>query len=169
LRSELVPETLVEESQYWTIAANLNQNLIGRLILVLNRDAEAITALSAPEWSDLHWEIARTRRALDVIFQPDQYNYAFLMNLAPQVHLHVVPRYAEPRTWAGAQFEDIHYGELFGREQRILPNDQLARLATEIRRRLPSSDEWRRLRGRPSDLLPPMGSMRAPRSCNRSI
>ena len=136
----LVPETVVEKGRYWTIATNLNQNLIGRLILVLNRDVEAVTALSLPEWADLHGEIARTRRALDAIFQPDQYNYAFLMNQDAQVHLHVVPRYAEQRTWSGAQFEDIHYGELFGREQRILPNGQLARLATEIRGRLPSRE-----------------------------
>jgi diadenosine tetraphosphate (Ap4A) HIT family hydrolase len=136
VRSELVPETLVEESRYWTIAVNLNQNLIGRLILVLNRDAEAVTAVSSAEWSDLHREIARTRCVLDDMFQPDQYNYAFLMNQAAQVHLHVVPRYAQQRTWSGAQFEDSHYGELFGHEQRILPDGQLARLAVEIRRRL---------------------------------
>jgi len=147
VRSELVPETLVEEGQYWTIAVNLNQNLIGRLILVLNRDAEAVTAVSLPEWSDLHREIARTRHVLNVMFQPDQYNYAFLMNQAAQVHLHVVPRYAEQRTWSGAQFEDIHYGELFGREQRILPAGQLAQLAMEIRRRLPSTGETRLPRG----------------------
>src|SRR5205807_1670322 len=134
---ELVPQTVIEKSRHWTIAANLNQNLIGRLILVLNRDVEAVTALSSPEWSDLHGEIARTRRALDALFQPDQYNYAFLMNQDAQVHLHVVPRYAEQRAWSGAQFEDLYYGELFGREQRILSNDQLARLATEIRLRLP--------------------------------
>jgi diadenosine tetraphosphate (Ap4A) HIT family hydrolase len=134
---ELVPETLVEKSWHWTIATNLNQNLIGRLILVPNRDVETVTALSSPEWSGLHGEIARTRGALDAMFRPDQYNYAFLMNQDAQVHLHVVPRYAEQRTWSGAQFEDIHYGELFGREQRILPNGQLARLAMEIRRRLP--------------------------------
>jgi hypothetical protein len=35
----LVPETVVEKGRYWTIAVNLNQNLIGRLIIVLNRDA----------------------------------------------------------------------------------------------------------------------------------
>jgi diadenosine tetraphosphate (Ap4A) HIT family hydrolase len=137
VRIELVPETVVEESRYWTIAVNLNQNLIGRLILVLNRDAEAVTAVSSPEWSDLHREIARTRRALNVIFEPDQYNYAFLMNQDAQVHLHVVPRYADRRTWSGAQFEDIHYGELFGGDQRYLPAGQLAQLAMEIRRRLP--------------------------------
>ena len=134
----LVPETVVEKSRHWTIATNLNQNLIGRLILVLNREEVAVTALSWPEWSDLHGEIARTRRALDAMFQPDQYNYAFLMNQVAQVHLHVVPRYAGLRTWSGTQFEDIHYGELLGREQRILPTGQLARLAREIRRRLPS-------------------------------
>jgi diadenosine tetraphosphate (Ap4A) HIT family hydrolase len=139
--SELVPETVVEESRYWTIAVNLNQNLIGRLILVLNRESEAVTAVSLAEWSDLHREIARTRRALDALFQPDQYNYAFLMNQDAQVHLHVVPRYAGERTWSGAQFEDICFGQMFGREQRTLPIDQLAQLAAEIRGRLPSAAE----------------------------
>jgi diadenosine tetraphosphate (Ap4A) HIT family hydrolase len=141
VRRELVPETVVAESRYWTIAVNLNQNLLGRLILVLIRDVEAVTAVSPPEWSDLHQEIARTRRALDVMFQPDQYNYAFLMNQDAQVHLHVVPRYAEQRTWSGARFEDSWYGELFGRDQRILPTAELARLAAEIRGRLPGRDE----------------------------
>ena len=134
---ELVPETIVEQGRSWAIAVNLNQNLIGRLIIVLNREAEAVTAVSPQEWSDLHREVARTRHALDDMFQPDQYNYAFLMNQVAQVHLHVVPRYAEQRTWSGARFEDNYYGELFGREQRILPTDQLARLATEVRSRLP--------------------------------
>ena len=98
MSGELVPETVVEESRYWTIAKNLNQNLIGRLILVLNRDEVAVTSLSLSEWSDLQAEIARTRGALDALFQPDQYNYAFLMNQDAQVHFHVVPRYAGQRT-----------------------------------------------------------------------
>lgn len=133
----LRPGTVVGDSPRWTLAINLNQNLIGRLVIVLRRDEQSVTGLTAGEWADLHREIARTRAALDALFRPDQYNYAFLMNQDADVHLHVVPRYAAPRDWAGERFEDAHYGELFGHEQRLLDTDLLTRLAGEIRGRLP--------------------------------
>lgn len=97
----LLPGTVIERGQHWTIATNLNQNLIGRLIVVAARDVDSVTALSPGELQDLHRHMGRTRVALDALFQPDQYNYAFLMNQDAQVHVHVVPRYAQPRQWAG--------------------------------------------------------------------
>lgn len=135
---DLVPETFVADTEHWTIATNLNQNLLGRLVLVLRRDVEAVTELASAEWTSLHREIVRTRAALDALFQPDQHNYAFLMNHDAQVHLHVVPRYATPRTWSGELFDDPHYGQLFGPEHRALSVDRLARLAADVRRALPA-------------------------------
>jgi diadenosine tetraphosphate (Ap4A) HIT family hydrolase len=58
------------------------------------------------------------------------------MNADPQVHCHVVPRYASSREWAGLTFTDPHFGELFGREQRILDSEHLQELARAIRARL---------------------------------
>lgn len=75
--------------------------------------------------------------AVDRLFAPDLYNHCFLMNQDRQVHLHLVPRYAAPRQWEGETFDDPHWGTLFGREQRLLSDAQLAKLADEIRAALP--------------------------------
>jgi diadenosine tetraphosphate (Ap4A) HIT family hydrolase/predicted nucleotidyltransferase len=129
----LRPETEIEAGPTWTIAVNTNQNLLGKTMVILNRPCESVTELTTAEWSDLHTQLRRLRIALDNLFQPDQYNYAFLMNLDRQVHLHVVPRYRAPRTWANQHFDDPHWGEVFGSEQRPLPGEALQQLREAIR------------------------------------
>jgi diadenosine tetraphosphate (Ap4A) HIT family hydrolase len=61
------------------------------------------------------------------------------MNLDRQVHLHVVPRYRTPRTWADQRFGDSHWGEVFGPEQRPLPSEELQQLRDAIRTQLRAS------------------------------
>jgi diadenosine tetraphosphate (Ap4A) HIT family hydrolase len=129
----LQPETIVEVGATWTIAVNVNQNLLGKTMLILNRRSDSVTDLTQEEWTDLHTQVRRLRVALDALFEPDQYNYAFLMNLDPQVHLHVVPRYRGIRRWGGLEFDDPHWGEVFGPEQRILEATHLGRMRDEIR------------------------------------
>ena len=99
-------------------------------------DVQAVTELGRDEWAELQDEIRRTCAALDELFPPDQYNHAFLMNVDAQVHLHVVPRYRGSREWDGKTFDDPHHGALFGTEHRVLPPDELARLAAAVRDRM---------------------------------
>lgn len=87
---------------------------------------------------DLHRQIQRTTTAVDSLFSPDQYNYSFLMNEDPKVHLHVVPRYRTPRSWEGVTVEDSAYGSLHATNTVELSATSLARLADAIRARLPS-------------------------------
>lgn len=129
----LVPSTVVEEGADWTLAVNRNQCLLGKVMLVARREVAAVDELSTQEWSSLHVQIGRVRAALDQLFAPDQLNYAFLMNQDAQVHLHVVPRYREPRRWHGLVFEDPHFGKVFGTEQRVLGEEDLHLLAGTIR------------------------------------
>src|SRR5438874_1233847 len=116
----------------------MNQNLLGKTMVVLNRRCQSVTELTLAEWTGLHTHLVRLRVALDILFKPDQYNYAFLMNLDRQVHLHVVPRYKAVRHWLGQQFEDPRWGEVFGTEQRVLEPKELKRLRDEIRAEFPA-------------------------------
>ena len=130
------PESVVAESEHWMLAVNRNQNLLGKSMLVLRRPCEAVVALSQPEWLALHHQLGRVTRALAHLFSPDQINYAFLMNVDAQVHMHVIPRYASTRTWAGELFDDPHWGGSFGHEQRLLRPHVIERLAEDIRKAL---------------------------------
>ncbi len=129
--------SVVETGELWTIAVNRNQNLLGKLILVLNRNCTDVRELEPPEWDQLMVDMRRVTAALDAMFQPDLFNYAFLMNMDRHVHLHVLPRYAGPRTWHGAVFRDTRWGEASGDDVRRLPEDELTKLAVAIRAHLP--------------------------------
>src|SRR5437764_14172789 len=121
----LMPESVVEDGDIWIIAMNRNQNLLGKTVLVLRRPCTAVVDLTPEEWSSLHREVKWVTAALARLFQPDQFNYAFLMNLDAQVHLHVVPRYSADRTWHGMTFHDPDWGSAFGSQQHLLPGAEI--------------------------------------------
>ena len=129
-------ESVIEERPSWILAVNRNQDLLGKTILVLRRDCTAVVDIDGEEWVRLHCELQRLVPVLDRLFRPDQVNFAFLMNVDAQVHLHVVPRYSSPRRWHGMDFADAHWGTAFGHEQRHLEPSELATLAGEVREQL---------------------------------
>jgi diadenosine tetraphosphate (Ap4A) HIT family hydrolase len=135
----LTPETIIEHGALWTVALNRNQNLLGKVMLVLNRPLEQVTLLREDEWADLHEQMRRVALALTAAFQPDHFNYAFLQNQDRQVHLHVMPRYAASRTFAGETFEDPDYPDHYHipASPHNLSPTHLAALVETIRRLLP--------------------------------
>ena len=102
----LLPESVIEERPSWTLAVNRNQHLLGKTMLVLRRYCTAVIDIAPDEWALLRGELRRVVPALDGLFRPDQFNFAFLMNLDAHVHLHVVPRYRSSRRWHDRTFTD---------------------------------------------------------------
>jgi diadenosine tetraphosphate (Ap4A) HIT family hydrolase len=100
---------VIRESRHWRIALNRNQDLLGKLIVVLRRHEEAVVALSVAEWADLQGEVVWATKRLADAFAPDHFNYAFLQNQDRHVHLHLIPRYATARSVDGRQFTDPAY------------------------------------------------------------
>jgi diadenosine tetraphosphate (Ap4A) HIT family hydrolase len=135
---QLAPETIIERGDLWTIALNRNQNLLGKVMLVVNRPLEQVILLREDEWAGLHEQMRRVTLALTAAFQPDHFNYAFLQNQDRQVHLHVIPRYAASRTFAGDTFEDSDYPDHYHAPAtpHMLSKEQLAALSETIRRAL---------------------------------
>jgi diadenosine tetraphosphate (Ap4A) HIT family hydrolase len=133
----LDPSTVLREGPLWRVALNRNQSLLGKAVLVLRREAEDVLDVTVEEWASFTDELRRVRAAVDARFRPDGWNHAFLMNADPQVHCHVVPRYASERRWHGEVFTDPHFGEVFGPEQHLLPAAHIEALRDEVRSRLP--------------------------------
>jgi diadenosine tetraphosphate (Ap4A) HIT family hydrolase len=99
----------IVESEYWKLILNHNQRFLGACFWGLRRHLESITDLTAAEWMDLQPQVIRTTQALVANFQPDHFNYLFLQNQDRHVHMHIYPRYAQPRTLIGITFEDPDY------------------------------------------------------------
>jgi diadenosine tetraphosphate (Ap4A) HIT family hydrolase len=117
----------------WSLYLNHNQNLLGKVMLVLNRHCESVLELTADEWSQLRDEVREAQLALDRLFRPDQYNLMFLMNLDHHVHLHVVPRYRTARSYGGQAFDDPDFGSLATTPARRMTDEWLSGLVSALR------------------------------------
>jgi diadenosine tetraphosphate (Ap4A) HIT family hydrolase len=100
---------ILAASAAWLMVLNRNQNLVGKSMLVVRRHVEAVDQLTAAEWDDLRIQLQRIIAALRQIAKPDHFNNVFLQNQDRHVHLHVIPRYAEPRLVMGLLADDPDY------------------------------------------------------------
>jgi diadenosine tetraphosphate (Ap4A) HIT family hydrolase len=72
------------------------------LILVPEREpAREIHELNPADRAELVEEIARAGEVLTRLFRPDKLNVGALGNLVPQLHVHVVARFAADPAWPG--------------------------------------------------------------------
>ncbi|HXC79283.1 MAG TPA: HIT family protein [Candidatus Acidoferrum sp.] len=124
---------VLRESDHWRVALNVNQNLLGKLIIVLGHHKEAVVDLTEPEWQDLREQVGWATRRLQTAFAPDHFNYAFLQNQDRHVHLHVIPRYASERSVGGQAFGDAGWpGHYELGEVVKLSDETISAIASEL-------------------------------------
>lgn len=100
------PETLIREYEYWTVLLREQQLTLGSLVLCAKADATDFSALSSSAFNEMSTVIRDIERVLKAAFEYDKINYLMLMMVDPNVHFHVVPRYAEERSACGLTIAD---------------------------------------------------------------
>jgi len=79
-----------------------NVKTVPWLILVPRRaDVSEIHQLSTADRALLIEEIAQASNALSELYTPDKINVAALGNIVPQLHVHVIARFATDAAWPG--------------------------------------------------------------------
>ena len=99
-------ELLVREFDHWVWSVRGVQSTLGAGVLSLRRYAGQFGEVTAGEAAELSAAAGSIEAALKTAFKPDKFNYLMLMMVDPHVHFHVLPRYAEPRTFAGREWKD---------------------------------------------------------------
>lgn len=100
------PDTLVHESAHWAVLLRPAQATLGACVLACKAPARRFGELPAAAFADLAVVVPALEAALGAAFGHDKLNYLMLMMVDPDVHFHVLPRYAQRREFAGAGFED---------------------------------------------------------------
>ena len=100
------PQTIIRQYQYWSVMLRPAQATLGALVLAAHEPAEAFSQLSPESFTELHSITGQIESALTKAFQYDKINYLMLMMVDPDVHFHVIPRYAQPRQFADMEFID---------------------------------------------------------------
>ena len=100
------PETIVREYEHWLVLLREAQATLGSLILCAKADVTDFSALSREAFFEMGAVVKDIEKALKAAFGYDKINYMMLMMVDPNVHFHVIPRYAEPRSACGLTVPD---------------------------------------------------------------
>jgi len=100
------PASLVKDYGSWVVLVRPAQPTWGSLVLACTEDAEAFSDISAEAFAALPRAIKDIETALKAAFDYDKINYLMLMMVDPNVHYHVIPRYAATRSFKGAENVD---------------------------------------------------------------
>ena len=101
------PGSCVWQYGRWSVLLRPAQVTLGSLVLAAHDQATAFSHLEAPSFVELQRVTRDLERALFRAFEYDKINYLMLMMVDPDVHFHVIPRYAGPRMFEGHEFTDF--------------------------------------------------------------
>lgn len=97
------PHTLIREYEHWCVLLRPAQVTLGSLVLACKDDAQRFSDISADAFSEQAKVVQDIERALLQFVEFEKMNYMMLMMVDPDVHYHVLPRYAEPRKFLSAK------------------------------------------------------------------
>jgi len=100
------PDSVVAELAHWVVLLRPQQATLGSLVLAARGEATRFGDLPIETFSELHDAIRSIEEMLATTFRYDKINYLMLMMVDPQVHFHVLPRYATAQTFEGVAFDD---------------------------------------------------------------
>lgn len=127
------PASLLRELEHWVILLRPAQVTLGSLVLAAKSQATAYAALPPEAFAEQAQAVAWIEQALSAFCAYERINYLMLMMVDPHVHFHVIPRYSEPRCWAGVAFPDSGWPAAPDLASAVrLTGKQLAALSKEI-------------------------------------
>ena len=100
------PETLIAAYEYWSVLVRPKQCTMGALVLVANGPETQFSQLPLQAFSEQARVIKDIEQVLSAAFGYDKINYLMLMMVDPNVHYHVIPRYAAPSSFEKWTLED---------------------------------------------------------------
>lgn len=100
------PDNLLAELDHWLVLLRPAQVTLGSLVLVCKEAASRFGEIGTAAGSELVTAVSRIEKALAEAFEYDKINYLMLMMVDPDVHFHVLPRYASERGFGGETFRD---------------------------------------------------------------
>ena len=134
-------ELLIDRFNFWEIYLHDPQYYLGSVFIRAMRNGELdMLDMTDEELQEFMLIARKTKKALSDLFQPDRFNYANLQNKVNHLHIHIIPRYKEPREYGGYLFRDEQWGECFYPydENLVIDNHVLLSLCRDINKAIGS-------------------------------
>lgn len=117
----------IKEYDYWDLQLfRDDQYYIGRMVAVFRKNHIVdVTDLNEDARSELFdVVISDAQKMLDGLFDPDLYNYTSLGNDCRHLHIHIIPRYKEPKQFNDKTFVDEYWNHTYSQDYSRVKLDQ---------------------------------------------
>ena len=128
------PDTRIAQTACWTVLLRPKQPTLGSLVLVCREPVRQFSAVSPAAFADLAQVVKGVERMLGQVVGYERINYLMLMMVDPDVHFHVIPRYASARQHAGVQYADAGWPGPPQLEPAVVPEPQARAALLEMLR-----------------------------------
>jgi diadenosine tetraphosphate (Ap4A) HIT family hydrolase len=136
------PETLIADTAHWVVLLRPQQVTLGSLVLACKGPATAFSGIGSGAFAAFGRVVGDIEAGLGQAFAYEKINYLMLMMVDPHVHFHVLPRYAAPRSFAGATFADVGWPAAPDlKAVNEVTTEQRAQLIAHLRERWPGATE----------------------------
>ena len=134
------PQTLVRDYAHWAVLLRPQQATLGALVLVCKDPATAFAEISAAAFAELQQVTRDIETGLRAFRPYRKINYLMLMMVDPDVHFHVLPRYAETQEFDGTAYPDKGWPALPDLGAGVTPDEAtLASLAAAVKAAWPGA------------------------------
>lgn len=100
------PDTVIRDYRHWVVLLRPGQATLGALVLVCKDHVTAFGDISAAAFAELQQATRDIEAGLSAFRKYEKINYLMLMMVDPDVHFHVLPRYAETQSFDGTDYPD---------------------------------------------------------------
>ena len=97
---------LIKEYKHWKLLIRNRNKTLGNCVAITKKHHEAISELSEEEMGEYALVTKEIEVALKKAFKYDKIHHLMLMFYDKHTHFHIIPRYKEPRTFAGVEWVD---------------------------------------------------------------
>ncbi|MEQ9606273.1 MAG: HIT family protein [Kiloniellaceae bacterium] len=134
------PQSLVRDYARWVVLLRPQQATLGALVLVCKEPASAFGDISAAAFAELQGVTGDIEAGLSAFRPYQKINYLMLMMVDPDVHFHVLPRYAQTQAFEGTAFPDKGWPAVPDLASGVQPDaDTLAALAAAVKAAWPGA------------------------------
>ena len=124
---------VLKEYRHWVVLFREKQVTIGSCIIMSKElDKTALGDVSTSAWTEFSEVCKDTEGALKIAFGADKFNYLALMMVDPEVHFHVIPRYANAVMFNHQRFADPDWPGPTKRVEMILDEETKIAIKDEM-------------------------------------
>lgn len=129
-------DNLIKEYNYWKLLVRKNHVYLGSCVAITKRPLQRFSDMNEEEIKEYLYVVKDVEFALKKLWDYDVIHHCMLMFKDRHTHFHILPRYKNPRNFAGIKWIDEFQPNPLGK-RNMVSQEILNKIRNEIKKYLP--------------------------------